>query len=592
MQITKIEISNYKSIKNITLNIEENAPIALIGKNGCGKTSILEALYNIFLYNSAYYYEHDHRTSFDYKIFIKLSKEDVKSLYPKIKYDEKKCILVAYNRSESGLKIDTVKSEYIVGEIRRGIDTIENLTKKLDGEIESYESLIAEKLKFNDTTYATYTVYGGGFNSPWMIRKLKENIRSIKEGLEKLRADFTLDEIRNFSYRYSLPSLEPLTVEYFHRHISGIEENYIKIDVEGLKNEIKRLNEILATAHKRINGLIERLGDEMRFLKEAADTQDDKKWNDEQGYKAFLDKIRSFISSYCIFFQNENDGMLFRVDKDDRGFGTNRSTDILRIYFERIYSGKDKAERIKKLNEKDVTLSAEEIEEFTNHLNKELPRFEDDMIDGVSVDSNGEIKIREKSGKLLPLDYSNLGRRWFFSYYFMKNQLKSGDWFLIDEPAANLYPTAQKEIMKDIIELAKSGVHVIYSTHNPYLIPDEKRFVKFVSLEKHTTVKELTDAYTEYLDSGCGGATLDVFALQEAWDIYDKKEHAEVAAYLHMKITEKGTLEKAAKEMGVPLDTLKDWIYASRKNNPEIGNILKLAIYLKTDLIKLLKCEK
>ena len=45
MKITRIEIKKYKSIKEpIEINFYDNLPTVLIGKNGSGKTNILEAL--------------------------------------------------------------------------------------------------------------------------------------------------------------------------------------------------------------------------------------------------------------------------------------------------------------------------------------------------------------------------------------------------------------------------------------------------------------------------------------------------------------------------------------------------------------------
>lgn len=45
MRITKIEITNYKSIKeSVEINFYNGLPTVLIGKNGSGKTNILEAL--------------------------------------------------------------------------------------------------------------------------------------------------------------------------------------------------------------------------------------------------------------------------------------------------------------------------------------------------------------------------------------------------------------------------------------------------------------------------------------------------------------------------------------------------------------------
>lgn len=55
MRITKIEITNYKSIKEpVEINFYNGLPTVLIGKNGSGKTNILEALSAITEANGNY----------------------------------------------------------------------------------------------------------------------------------------------------------------------------------------------------------------------------------------------------------------------------------------------------------------------------------------------------------------------------------------------------------------------------------------------------------------------------------------------------------------------------------------------------------
>ena len=56
MRITRIEIEKYKSIKEpIEINFYDDLPTVLIGKNGSGKTNILEALDAIAEANSNYF---------------------------------------------------------------------------------------------------------------------------------------------------------------------------------------------------------------------------------------------------------------------------------------------------------------------------------------------------------------------------------------------------------------------------------------------------------------------------------------------------------------------------------------------------------
>ena len=55
MELISIEIESYKSIKTpVTISFFDGLPTVLIGKNGSGKTNVLEALSAIPLANTNY----------------------------------------------------------------------------------------------------------------------------------------------------------------------------------------------------------------------------------------------------------------------------------------------------------------------------------------------------------------------------------------------------------------------------------------------------------------------------------------------------------------------------------------------------------
>lgn len=82
MKITRIEIKKYKSIKEpIEINFYDNLPTVLIGKNGSGKTNILEALDTIAEVNSNYFGASS-KLPLSYKVHITLSKNDIARLFP------------------------------------------------------------------------------------------------------------------------------------------------------------------------------------------------------------------------------------------------------------------------------------------------------------------------------------------------------------------------------------------------------------------------------------------------------------------------------------------------------------------------------
>ena len=98
------------------------------------------------------------------------------------------------------------------------------------------------------------------------------------------------------------------------------------------------------------------------------------------------------------------------------------------------------------------------------------------------------IKLQEKD-ELIDLNLTSAGRRWYFTYYFMKNTLQSGDIFIIDEPAGMLHPAAQREVLAELQSLASKGLKVIYSTHSAYLIPDNFNVVHNVEMSPQDGTK-------------------------------------------------------------------------------------------------------
>lgn len=104
-------------------------------------------------------------------------------------------------------------------------------------------------------------------------------------------------------------------------------------------------------------------------------------------------------------------------------------------------------------------------------FNKEISKTEIVLFTG--KDSNGcylEFNIKDDVDTYRIIERS-LGFRWFFVYILLtqfrtyRRQNKNA-FFLFDEPASNLHPSAQIELLKSFEKLPK----VIYTTHSHYLI--------------------------------------------------------------------------------------------------------------------------
>lgn len=75
------------------------------------------------------------------------------------------------------------------------------------------------------------------------------------------------------------------------------------------------------------------------------------------------------------------------------------------------------------------------MNEFEKSLNEHIPEFENGMYDRISVEqSDGKIPailLHEKSGEIVDLNSTSAGRRWYFTYYFMKIHLNPEICFLL-----------------------------------------------------------------------------------------------------------------------------------------------------------------
>ena len=80
-------------------------------------------------------------------------------------------------------------------------------------------------------------------------------------------------------------------------------------------------------------------------------------------------------------------------------------------------------------------------------------------------------KVQE-AGIIDDIKSRSSGFNWYFTFILYTELRKNRDKnaiFLLDEPASNLHPESQEELLKAINSLAKD-VTVMYSTHSPYLL--------------------------------------------------------------------------------------------------------------------------
>lgn len=81
----------------------------------------------------------------------------------------------------------------------------------------------------------------------------------------------------------------------------------------------------------------------------------------------------------------------------------------------------------------------------------------------------------KEGGSVFDISERSLGFRWFFSFllfthYRAKANLRGSALFLLDEPASNLHPKAQMQLLSSFSNIAGSSNAIIYSTHSHYMV--------------------------------------------------------------------------------------------------------------------------
>ena len=584
MRITKIEITNYKSIKEpVEINYYNGLPTVLIGKNGSGKTNILEALSAVAEANGNYFGMRK-ELPLKYKVHIRLEKEDAERLFPGKSIDEK-CEFAACSGEDC--KINRIESECLIPLLRMEIDEISELAGELKDALDTYTKQL-NKIAYGENEHPLQGLQIINFkNSTTSYAFLKRQVEMVIWEAEKfagfVKENFAAEE--NFmkfgyvDYYYGLNDPEQLSfkLHYVKPDLAPFEEKFITVNEAAIKREITKINKATKASCEKITALLHELDERAKRLKAAL--TDDQIIPDNSGvFYKFIREVRNCVGAKCAFLRNESSEVIFKTEKQEREyFRSDRSRVILQTYLNRVYTGSDKDEIQKQISEnKDFSLSEAALNEFEKYLNEHIPEFENGMYERIAVEqSDGKlpsILLHEKSGEIVDLNSTSVGRRWYFTYYFMKNTLENGDLFIIDEPAAMLHPLAQKEVLKELLQLESRGIRVIYSTHSPYLIPSDWKSVHFVAMTDSGTTVTQENKY-DALKQVTGG---DIFDLQALLERYQKCGPVGAAHNCYKALIHKyGSIEKAAKNVPFSYDTIEAW--KKKKRGTSFENVINIS---------------
>ncbi len=499
MKIKKIKIGNYKSIKKSQdIDVSSNL-ITLIGKNGSGKTNVLDGLFTLFDSRAT-----NDRVVMDFRFYLELSKEDISSFKDVLNIGDTEKVIEAYSSSDKnglGINVDRIKSTFLNKLLHSAEESIYSISKELEKEMSSYKKLISDlseesyecekftiDVDFSEEDIANSTNYGflfSGFSKELddLIKKIKTIVNERKKGDELVLSyqylgnQFYLKRYSNFKLRYNRPKL------------TKFEQKYITINEDAIKKEIDNINKKTAKQVSKITDLYNKLKTKLKALSSLIDQEYMIEENEDSNFDRILNRIISVCNPKIYYLRNENSQLFFK--NQGRWNSFYHSIDertILENFLKFKYTTIEQNELRKQIEDK--KLSTDDIKKLSFDLevfiNENLPPYEKEMIREIKISEDLSFSIIERSGDEIPFSQTNSGRRWFYTYFFVKGCLQQGDILLMDEPANNLHPEAQIHIRKEIEEISKKN-KVIMTTHSPYMISPHS-FVYYIEMSDNGTI--------------------------------------------------------------------------------------------------------
>ena len=372
--------------------------------------------------------------------------------------------------------------------------------------------------------------------------------------------------------------LTPFKLRYKAPELAQFEQKFITINESAIKREITKINKRTETACKKVDEILNKLKVQADRLLDTTECG---------AVTEFIRNVTKVFGNNCAYLLSENSQVLF---KDLKKENDNRYYNSSVVIFEAYAKAHNKKDVI---NDKNYVISNKERIEFEQWLITNQPKFECGMYEKITVDTDDKnqlsICIHENNKQVVSLNETSAGRRWYFTYYFVKNTLSPGDTFIIDEPASMLHPSAQKEILSDICEMTKNGIRVIYSTHSPYLIPEDWSCVGFVSMAQKGTIVSNFDLTSNEFADFRAYSSLDVFSCHEVIDYFNNSKFKQyITRGIYARMVQKfSTNREIAEKLDIEERTVYYWQNAEKKIS--LNNVLKAAIVLRTDPLNLIK---
>lgn len=544
MKLTQIDIIKYKSIKQpLYVKFNEGNVITLIGKNGSGKTNVLEAIKFAMSKNSNYRQE---KIECKIKYHIELSDDEITEYFSCVKSDEtSKEILVEFNGDSPELRL--VEAPILNIEAKNFKSRLDSVLKNYKEATRNYLSNL-KKIESPDSYFGHYMNvqvknenHGSIFHlTSSHIDQIDRNINSqVNEIKDYIKQIFKGNKIYLNRYDHSLAFRQRFWNISFYRiseeekiQISPIVAQSLNISVndlekanENLNNKLKDINNALETDYNAIQNQLDEFDKIKQEIANIFDAKLEEQYEKDEHLKNMLEsviqKLRKTVFKNCYYLDNENS--LIFYNSPDYAY---RNEQIRQDYlnsrnpivdaFDTFLHEKNIMDEKASIAQKDK-LEQEKISKAIKALNSRflrnlIPKFDNNEIKKFEVKYNNgfALYVHEKNGDVVSFNNTSLGRRWYLTYQFVKALLQPGDMLLIDEPAAFLHPQAQAEFKKELETLAHQGICVFYSTHSPYIIPEDWGQVYNITMtDKGTqaTTFETGDELCETIKTELGAKT-------------------------------------------------------------------------------------
>lgn len=529
MELQKIKILNYKSIKEpIEIPFSNNGGlVTFIGKNGSGKTNILQAIRKTIAKQTGYYRGEKETISSQYT--LKVTKEEKEKYFSSVNVE--KCgdeIVINFTNGEEHVK--KVQAPILTVSVGQYKAKLEKLLKRIKKAGKNYVDKLKEIEHSYDSPYylnlkvVTEKIGDYAFLDNNRIKNIEDAIQHQVNDIKRyLEESFEKDYITIRDYgNYNRLSTSWWPIEFYQ--IASDKEIYIssiiaksldlkKEDIEKanqkLNTEIIKINKQLSKEYNCLIACLQEFETIKKELHNIFDEQEDKLYElqeaIDEAHKQFCRLLKDSIyrtgyyidNEETLLFYNKNDGY---HRQEFLGEYLNARNPILEAIHQFLlghnyYREEESILELSKIEESRVKWLEKKIN--TEFLGDLIANFDRAEILGYRIainDKNISIFVREKSGEEIDLNATSLGRRWYLTYSFVKRLLKKGDFLFIDEPAAFLHPQAQIEFKQDLEQLAKGGVYVFITTHSPYMIPENWANVHNVTMaESGTQIQSFTD---------------------------------------------------------------------------------------------------